>query len=231
MDWRQCVDVLLLLFATASFFASLWWCWWCSKSLSSSSSSSSSLCQRLADSSTSLLLLLPLRFNQLFSNKANGLQWLHTRWPHCVRLWLVWKRLNFASNNTMKPGFLLTFLLAGSTIVHACECLECTLSKNFWFAFSSLFEYISLWLFASRMLISFFDIKISFFSGHNKNGECFADMFVYVPCSWIPFSWISSKIKSNWCTSIKARIWLHKHTRRGTENEMKKKKINISFFI
>lgn len=105
MDWWQWVDLLLLLFATASFFA---------PSLSLPSS------HRLADFLN--LLLVPNQIQRL-SNKTNGLQRLHTRSLYCERLWLVWKRLNIASNYTMKPGFLLTFLLAGSTIVHACECL------------------------------------------------------------------------------------------------------------
>lgn len=102
-------------------------------------------------------------------------------------------------------------------------------SVNFWFTFSSFYSNISLSLSLS-LAHFFFYIKISFLSGH-KNGEFFADMFVYMPCSWIPFSWISSKIKSNWCTSIKARIWLHKHTQRGTEKERKKNKYLFFYLV
>lgn len=113
MDWWQCVDLPLLLFATALLFAS--------------SSLSSSIYQRLAhflelDGDYCARLKLTGRLNQA----NNGLQRLANiqGGRYCVPLWLVWKRLNIASNYTMKPGFLFTFLLAGSTIVHACELVD-----------------------------------------------------------------------------------------------------------
>lgn len=99
MDWWQRIDLLLLLFAISYSIASLQ--------------------LRLADFLNTLLLGC-LSIQRLF-NKTNGFYRLRSRLPHCVPFWLVWKRLNIALNYTMKPGFLFTFLLAGSTIVHACE--------------------------------------------------------------------------------------------------------------
>lgn len=109
MDWWQCVDLPLLLFATALLFAP------------------SSTYQRLAHFLDLGGVCAAAQIDVGLSNRANTeLQPLANvqGGRFCVPLWLVWKRLNIASNYTMKPGFLFTFLLAGSTIVHACESVK-----------------------------------------------------------------------------------------------------------
>lgn len=134
MDWWQCVDLRLLLFATASF-----------------SAPSSLLPHRLVD------FLHSPRFDGHSTQRTdNGgyIRW----WPHCERLWLVWKRLKIASNYTMKPGFLLTFLLAGSTIVHACECLQFISLLNYIHSFS--FRFHDLDSICSLLLVSVFFFEI-----------------------------------------------------------------------
>lgn len=111
MDWWQCVDLLLLLFASALL-------------------SVAATYQRLAHFLDLIVVFVQLILTGYQTKRTTDYGRLANirGGLHCVPLWLVWKRLNIALNYTMKPGFLLTFLLAGSTIVHACESWKCVSS-------------------------------------------------------------------------------------------------------
>lgn len=137
--------------------------------------------------------------------------------PHCV--WLVWKRLNIASNYTMKPGFLLTFLLAGSIIVHACECLQYSIQ---WFIRNFLFS------------IHSFNIYIYFLSFNFHSLHFLLSKFTFLQAKLVqvlPFHLISqrwekktSKIQLmhiNKARSSTAHKLSHTHTRFASRKDMK----------